>query len=279
MAQGKKVLKFKEIKYDWDTLVFNYCDSEKDEFKEGDILNLDTGEEFNINDIVDIYIEMNQGIVDASNHLSYSKRSELKKHLNYKINKYREKLFEKKLEEDTITKEELEEYIFIKDKRDIKNELKNNEGIRADLITKFVKLNQEIPIPSEISLVNIGRYYRLLEVLLHKNKIFKKPHGNSVEHTKAELMKYLQCNSPNTFRVFIQELEKYNIARRFKLPNNRFIIFINPLYAHKDLIVSKDLYNVFKDVLEEKLDKRILKYMYFMYDEINVEGSITYVDK
>lgn len=279
MSKGKKVLKFKEIKYDWDTLLFNYCDSEKDEFKDGLVINLDTMEEFNINNLIDIYIEMNQGIIDASNHLSYQQRSKIRKHLNYQINKYREDLLEKKLNEDTISKEELEEFILLKDNRDIKEEFKTTEGIRADLITKFVKLNQELPLPSEISLTNVGRFYRLLEVLVHKNKIFKKSHGNSKEPNKDELMKYLECKSNNTFRVFIQELENNNIARRFKLPNNRNIIFINPLYAHKDLIISKELYNVFKDVLEEKLDKRILRYMEFIYNESNIDGSIVYREK
>jgi len=275
--KGKRILEFKEVRYDFDNLIYLYCDSDKDEFKEGFVTNLETGEEFDINNLPDIYIEMNEGLLNESLHLTYEQRSRLRRILNPKMVLYREKILEKKLEEDTISKEELEEYILIVDRRDIKIEFDCSKGIKADLITKFVKLNQEIPLPRGIGLVSIGRYYRLLELLLHKNKIYKKPHGNSREPSKKELMEYLECNSANTFRTFIQDLEKYNIARRFKLPNNRNIIFINPIYAHKDLIISKELYNVFKDVLEMKLDKRILKYMEFIYQENNeVDGSITY---
>jgi len=279
MNKGKKILKFKDIKYDYDNLVYLYCDSEKDEFKEGEVLNLETGEEFDINNLPDIYIEMNQGVVDSLNHLTYNQRSKIKKTLNYSINEFRKKLLKKKLDEDTITKEELEDYIYLEDKRNIREELKEERGIKANLITKFVKLNQELPLPEELSLQTIGRYFKLLEVLVHKNKIFKKAHGNSKEPTKTELMKYLKCNSNTTFKIFIQELEKYSIARRFKLPDNRNIIFINPLYAHKDLVVSKELYNVFKDILERKLDKRILRYMEFIYEECDVDGSVVYRDE
>lgn len=276
MSTGKKILEFKSIRYDFDNLIYEYCSSEKDEFKAGEVINLETGEIFDIQDLPEIYIEMNQGVIDASNHLTYTQRSRVRKLLNNSVTEFREKLLESKLNDNTITKEELEEFIFIKDNRDIKEEFKSADGIRANLINKFVKLNQEIPMPKEISLVTIGRYYRLIEVLIHKNKILNKPHGNSKEPTKSDLMKYLECNSNTTFRNFMKELEKYNIARRFSLPNNRFIIFINPLYAHKDLIISKELYNIFKDVLEEKLDKRILKYLEFIYNESSIDGSIVY---
>lgn len=222
---------------------------------------------------------MSEGVIDASEYLTYYQRSRINKVLSSPIRRYKEKLLEKKLDEDTISKEELEEYIMLKDGRDVKSELNQKEGIRAELISKYIRVNQELPIPRNVSLVNIGRYYRLLEVLIHKNKVFKKPHGNSKEPTKSELMEYLECKSENTFRVFIQEMEEHSIARRFKLPNNRNIIFINPLYAHKDLIVSKELYKVFKDILEQKLDKRILKYMEFIYNESDVDGSISYTEK
>lgn len=279
MSREKKILEFKLIKYGFEELVYNYCSSEKDEFKEGYVTNLLTGEEFDINKLPEIYIEMNQGVVDASEHLTYYQRSLINRVLNNSINKYKEKLLCKKLEEDTITKEELEEYIFLVDRRDIKSEFENNKGVRADIINTFIKVNQELPIAREVSLANIGRYYRLLEVLIHKNKILNKPHGNSNEPSKKELMEYLECKSENTFRVFIQEMEQFNIARRFKLPNNRNIIFINPLYAHKDLIISKELFNVFKDVLEQKLDKRILKYLELVYGEYKIDGSICYSEK
>ena len=73
MSKGRKTLMFKEVKYDFDNLLFLYCDSKKDEFKEGEVYNLDTGEDFDIKDLPKIYIEMNQGIIDASNHLIISK--------------------------------------------------------------------------------------------------------------------------------------------------------------------------------------------------------------
>lgn len=279
MNKGKKILKFKNEKYDYETLLDKYCNSQEEKFRMGIVEELEDGNEFEINYLPDVFLEKNNGVIDSINHLTYSQKSGIRKQLSNSVVNYKKKVLKKKLDDDEITKEELEEYILLIDKRNIKEETRLRDGIKAQIITRFVKVNQEFPLPREISLTNVGRYYRLLEVLIQKNKIFKKPHGNSKEPTKAELMEYLQCNSTNTFRTFIQEMEQYKVARRFKVSNNRNVIFINPLYAHKDLIISKELYNVFKDVLEEKLEKRILKYMQFIFEENEVDGSISYTDK
>ena len=274
MSKGKKLLELDNVKYDWDNLLLKYCEGD---IAEGEVVDLESGEVFSITELPDKYLERNEGILDISNHLTYSQKSKIRKVLNYQINKFRIKILYTKLEEGVITKEQLEEYILLDEGRNIKEEIEKNDGVSANLINKFVKVNQEFPLPKEVKLVSVGRYYRLLEVLIHKNKVFNKPHGNSKEPSKSELMTYLECRSDNTFKDFIQEMEKFDIARRFKLPNSRNIIFINPLYAHKDLIISRELYNVFKDVLEVKLKKSIVKYLEFIY-ESEVSGSITYTE-
>ena len=282
MAKGKKILKFKDEKYSYIDLLDKKYLTDELEYDFGEVEDLQTGESFDINELGDRFVEANEFIIENIDHLDYKDKYKLRKMLNPSIMRFKRKKYNGKLEDGTITKKELEELILIEDSKDIKKEFedRNERGISANIIDRFMKVNIEETIPKEVSLANIGRYYRLLEVLINENKVFKKPHGNSSEPTRKELMKYLNCNSTSTFNNFIKQMEKYNIARRFKLPNNRRIIFINPLYAHKNLIISKELYNIFKDVLKEKLTKRLFKYLEFIYnEENNISGSISYEDK
>ena len=115
----------------------------------------------------------------------------------------------------------------------------------------------------------------MVELVVNENKIFKKPHGNSKEITKSELMSYLQC-SIATYKSFLSTMNKYSLVRKYIPSHNRVILFINPLYAHRDLIISKELYYVFKDVIEAKLDKKISKYMEFIYSVDDSSGCVAY---
>ncbi len=278
MSKGVKILNFKGVEYSYEALLLKHTEDSGEEFKEGIVSNTFTGEEIDIKDLITTYIEMNRGLIVHSNHLTHSQRNRLKKLLSNKAGKYREEILDKKLVEGEITKEELEELIQIQDGKDIKKEISENGGISVNLISKFTRLNQDKPLPRDISMPTAGRYLRLIEVLVHSNRIFKKPHGKSKEPTKSELMKYLGCGSANTFKSFMQDLEKYSIARRFKLPSNRNIIFINPLYAHKNLVISKELYQIFRDVLDKELDLKITTYLDMVYGKGDYSGCVTYVN-
>jgi hypothetical protein len=279
MSKGMKVLTFKDEIYDYETLIMYYCDDTYGEkFKDGEVINSVDGEIFDIEVIIDNYIKRNQGILGDLTHLTYANRSRFKRMVENKIKAYRMALFNKKLEDNTITKEELEELFFMEDNRDIKKELINREGISNNLISKFVKLNLDNPLPQELSITDVGRFHRLVELVVNENKIFKKPHGNSKEITKKELMEYLHC-SIATYKSFLSTMNKYSLVRKYIPSHNRVILFINPLYAHRDLIISKELYSVFKDVIEAKLDKKISKYMEFIYSIDDSSGCVVYNEK
>lgn len=272
---GKKILTYNDKKYDMETLIINHYDK-NEKFYEGDVINLTNGEIYEISELPNIYVEMNRGLLDNAEHLTYNQRNRIANLINNKMKSYRIKHLNKKLEADVITKEELEELILKEEGRDLSHELNSNNGIKANIITKFIKVSQENPLPREISMPQIGRFHRLLETTVSKGKVLKRAHGNSIEPTRKELMDYLECKSLNTFKNFIKEMEKYDLVRYLQLPNNRNIIFINPLYAHSDLIISKELFGVFKDVLEKKLDHKIIKYMELAYTKGENSGSLTF---
>lgn len=276
MNVGKRILKFKNEVYDYENLIMYFCDDTYGEkFNEGEVINLESGIVFEISNIIDNYIELNQGVLGDLSHLTYTQRARFKKMVESKIKFYRSLLLNKKLDTNEITKDELEELFRMEDNRDIKSELNNREGIENNLITKFVKLNLENPLPIELSITDVGRFHRLVELVVNENKIFKKPHGNSQEITKNELMSYLQCSSA-TYKTFLTTMNKYNLVRRYSPVYHKTILFINPLYAHRDLIISKELYSVFKDVIDVKLDRKVSKYLEFIYTQNNVSGCVSY---
>jgi len=277
VGAGKRVLEYNGKKYDMETLLLNHY--EKIGYEDGEVVNHINGEMFDIANITDKFVEINEGLMENCDHLTYNQRNRIKKLINNKLNKYRLMFLNSKFDKGMITKTELEELIFRESGKNVNDEYERDGGIRANLINKFVKLNQDCPLPKEIKPNEAGRFLRLIEVLVHQNKIFKKPHGNSSEPTKKELMEHLSCGSNSTFKAFVDVMEKHDLIRRFKMPNSRFIIFINPIYAHKDLIISRELYNVFKDILEAKLDKKILYYLEMIYENSNTGGSITYKDE
>lgn len=278
MNKGKRILKFKNEIYDFENLIMYFCDDVyQEKFSNGDVENIENGEVFDIKYIIDNYIELNRGVLGDLSHLTYSQKSRFKLMIENSIKKFRVLHLNKKLENDEITKEELEELFKMEDNRNIKEEFENREGIVANIINKFVKINLDNPLPKELSITDVGRFHRLVELVVSENKIFKKPHGNSKEITKKELIDYLQC-SETTYKNFLNTMNKFSLVRKYSPIYGKSILFINPIYAHKDLVISKELYNIFKDVITEKLDKKVSKYLEFLYSNSNISGSISYLE-
>lgn len=280
MSRGKKILLFKGEKYDYESLIINYYeDTFNENFKDGDVEDLSNGDTFDIADISDRYLTLNDGILENTDHLSHLQRGKIRNILNNKALSFRKKLLNHKLIEDTITKEQLEELIMIEDNKNISKEFYDNEGLKADIINNhFVKISQENPLPKDLKIPDVGRFHRLLEVMIKRNAIKRTSHGNSGDIKRSELMEHLECNI-STFKTFIKKLENNSIIRLYAIPkSNRKIIFINPIYAHRELVISKELYNVFKDVLDIKLDRKLSKYMEIVYSEKESSGSVAYED-
>ena len=276
MSKGKKILEFKGNKYSFLDLVDRHTeDMYKEKYNEGIVTDLEKDETFEIGEIVDRFIKLNQDLKKAMSHLSYSQSGRIRSNIDKSIKNTKIKFLYKKLDDDSITKEELEELFILEDRKDIKKEFNSKNYIEKNIITKnFIKVSQECTLPRELSITDVGRYHRLLELVINKSSIHKTNHGNSKEMKIQEVMKYIEC-SKSTFKTFIQKMEKYSIIRRYRPNVKRWVLFINPIYAHRDLNITHELYNVFKDVLEERLDKKLLKYLEFIYEENDGIGSIS----
>jgi len=281
MSQGKKILEFKGNTYAFEELIDRYCDEIYDEkFQEGMVKNIERDYEFPIENLLKIYIELSEDLIGGMSHLNSAQKSRIKSSINSKITSLRIKELEKFLEEGDITKEQLEELFILQDRRDIKKEFEDNrKSIKENIIiNNFIKVNQDIKLPRELSIQDVGRFYRLLELVVNKNKIYNKPHGNSKEMKLKDVMEYIEC-SKSTFKIFIKKMEDNSVIRRYMPTSKRWVLFINPIYAHKELYISNELFNVFKDVLEERLDKKVLKYLELIFRDSDYGGSLSVLDE
>ena len=67
-----------------------------------------------------------------------------------------------------------------------------------------------------------------------------------------------------------KELEKFKLLYRKEEKGKGFTIFINPIYANREesFKLNKTQYNLFKENLQDRLPKRICKYM----EMLNIDG-------
>lgn len=265
MKSGKKIFEFKGNKYDLFELVRYNVDYRALDYQSGEVTNTSTGECFDITEIRKNTKELNQMLMDNSEHLSYYERRKLRLMLSGEENAKIKVELEAKLDADTITLDELLVLM------DIEGDDYGYGCVKISLFNKdFIKLNQKSLFPEELKDATLGKYLRLLMLTTYDNTLQNTNRANSKEVSKADLMKYLKINSETTWVSLFKELEKHKLLYRKEEKGKGFTIFINPIYANREecFRLDKTQYNLFKENLQDRLPKRICKYM----EMINVDG-------
>ena len=256
--EAKKIFKFKDENYSVYELIGFYIDERQKDYKEGEVYNLSTGECFDISEITNHSKELNEFIMDNSEHLSYYDKSKIRKILSADECEKIKRELNIKLDNDTITLDELKELMFMEGDN-------FGEGyVKISLINKnYIKLNQKSIFPDEIRDTTLGKYLKLLLLTTYKNNIQKTNRANSGNMNKKDLMKYLKIANEKTFTSVFMELEKYDLLYRKFKAGKGFSIFINPFYANRnsEFILDKTQYQLFKEDLVNKLPKRIATYL------------------
>lgn len=256
--EAKKIFKFKGENYSIYELIGFYIDERQKEYKEGEVNNLSTGEYFDISEITNHSKELNEFIMDNSEHLSYYDKSKIRKILSADECEKIKRELNIKLDNDMITLDELKELMFMEGDN-------FGEGyVKISLINKnYIKLNQKSIFPDEIRDTTLGKYLKLLLLTTYKNNIQKTNRANSGNMNKKDLMKYLKIANEKTFTSVFMELEKYDLLYRKFKTGKGFSIFINPFYANRnsEFILDKTQYQLFKEDLVNKLPKRIATYL------------------
>lgn len=256
--EGKKIFRFKDENYSVYDLISFYSDSRLKDFKEGEVTNLNNGSFFDIKDIKKELNQLNKDVIDNAEHLSYYERAKLRNMLSDDENEKRKLELNIKLNNDTITIEELKELMFLEGDE-------FGEGyVKVTLFSDdFIKLNQKSLFPEGLKDATLGKFLRLLMLTTYKNEIKRTNRENSNNITKSELMKYLRISNDKTFVSVFNELEKYDLLYRKQKAGKGFVIFVNPFYANRNnkFILDKTQYKMFKDDLDSKLPKRITTYL------------------
>lgn len=258
LQDSKKIFNFNNELYTGQELLLFYSDKRFKDFKSGEVTNIYSGVMFDIANIQKELHSLNKEIINNTEHLSYYQKSKIRKILSAsEIAKLKIEL-ESKLEDDTISIEELTELM------DIEGDSYSVNGVDISLITNdFIKLNQKNLFPDEIKDTTLGKFLKLLMLTTYKNTINRTNRGNSKNITKSELKKYLKINTDKSFSTLFQEMENFDLLFRKQKMGKGFVIFINPIYANRgnSFHLDKTQYQLFKDNLQNKLPKRIIKYM------------------
>ena len=250
--------KFKDKEYDLETLYCYHMDKRLDGFEEGEVIHNEDGEVFDIKDIKNYRHLLNKNLIKNASHLSYPTRRRIFNALSDDERKTLEEEFVLKIDSNSITLEELKVYMEL-----INSEANERGGVPYSFITdNFIKLNQSIKIPSEISDATLGKFYRLLNLVTYKNTVNTTNHGNSNKINKLGLMEYLGIKNEKTFRTSFAEMEKYSLLHRKENKGRGFTILINPIYANRDdkFSLNCTMYDLFKESLDLILPKYIIKY-------------------
>lgn len=241
---------FKEDEYNLGQLIELRRLSPK--YKSGYVADTETGEILDISEIDkwrDLYIDE---LVSKPEKLKVLNREDFAKNI---------KLYEKKYEENRITKNELLELI----------KYKNSRYLEIDYDDYYIK-NTNRPKPQNISISDYGRFNMLLDMMSSSNKIQHKSNGRQIK--ESDILEKLEFSTSKTFKNFISKMSKIGMLAVNGVKGKRFI-HINPVYAKRRVKIDKTIYELFRDDLNEYLDEYEIAYLSMDDNEDSSSMSVT----
>jgi len=235
------------------TLLKHHYDKTLKDFKEGEVDDVDTGETFDIKDLFSLYKNSIKEMLDTANSFSSpNEKLRIKNIYEKEIKGLRIHELRSKLEQDTITLEEIEEWVSLMNRDDRKN-----FGIAN--YSQYVVINHAKPKPKNISRHDYSRFFELIYIMNYKNNISYK---NSKPIKRKHLSELLEFSTVSGLDKFINKLKKNNMIIRTE-PNHKEVSFlmINPAYAMRGIKINSTIYNYFKEDLDELLTPLEKKYI------------------
>lgn len=223
-------------------------------FSSGDVTVMTSGEIFDISELAD---KLAGELMEVGNKnatlIDTDFKNSLSKSASNLINKINTKKYELKLNNDSITLEEIEDWRSVMKYNDIN---KNNH-IKYN---KFITINHSKSKPDDISMSDYGRFFALLYIMRKDNKTKHLSNGKVI--SKENLLKELDFNSERTYDNFISRLKGYGMLVKtdHKNTHDQFLI-INPAYAMKGSQIDPTTYMYFKEDLDELLTPLQIKHL------------------
>lgn len=236
-----------------DLIIYHY-DSNLPEYKTGTIKAIHSGNEFDIKDAFKIYQdEIKRMIDDCSSFSSAQQRQKIANIYNNKFKDLRIAEFQGKLDNDTITLDEIHQWIEL---------LPYKEKSRFEICRydEFFIINCEKQKPKGMSYTDYGRFMALLHFMDYHNRI---AHNNGKPIKKKDLLEKLEFNgSKNLDRFFLMLRKLKIIVKTEKDINEISHIIVNPIYAMKKIEINPTIYHYFKediDAILTPLERKFLE--------------------
>ena len=210
----------------------------------GDVINKETGEVFDISVLKDKYNEQNLMILENLNHLPHKDKMKVLEWTTKGYDVLRESELLEKFESKLITYEECKELLLIKNykKRDI---LKVKYG-------EFYLVNKMKKKPKELSSDYYGKFHMLIAYFMScRNRLEHIENGKPI--SKKDLLEAMEVKTERAFEILIKKLCDLKLIAKGKLGNRKYLV-INPAYANMQFQISFEVYELFKEDLDELLD-------------------------
>lgn len=226
--------------------------------KEGDVVDLLTGETVDINEIDTWRNKYIEELIDLRKKYG-SKDCSLLTGITKKVIEERwEKDLQDEFDKGVINTENLKLLIELKLKKE------KRKSFHLSFANFYIK-NKQKPYPEELSFNDIGRYDKLLKYLTKYSdlKTSNRKDGKILKDKK--LTEELQLSELRFFQ-FMNKLQKNNLIKYIRQPDSNLIIFINPTYSYMLGEIDYTIYNMFKDDIDDFLTKEEIEYLKRIYE-------------
>lgn len=257
----KKRLLFKEDEYTFKELWHHFI-SMKKIYSEGEVLDLDTGETFDISEFYKYKSNFSEEVYEGLKELSDSTTLKRKLKADRDKNKLRE--LEDAFETGIISPDELRQLIKLK--------YNSKDIILAMNYEHFIFLNISTEIPN-LTDGELGKFYKILFKMTHRaNELLKTNNIKSNPVGVNELQELLGISERSVY-TFLNKLKAKNIIKEHS-KNNKKYYSVNPKYAINGRLNSYS-YFLFKEDMEQvfpNVPKEIIKLWEFEYLSNTIES-------
>lgn len=216
--------------------------------------DLNTGEFYPIDELFERYKEhIRDMLKTTANFSSYAQQKRITIIYNNQCKKLRAKELSAKLDNDTITLEDIEEWKTLMSKKERSKFLSIEYGD-----DNSITINKSKPKPKDLCRNDYSRFFELLYIMEDNNKLEDK-RGVMSRNTLKEALEF---NHIKSLDKFISNLKRHNmLIRTEKNSKNISFIIINPVYAMRNSTIDQTLYKYFKEDLDELLSPLEIKYI------------------
>lgn len=120
----------------------------------------------------------------------------------------------------------------------------------------YIKLFLDKGLPEECSLVDCGKFYRLIRYIVGENQLLGYRSGKIKPLTVEKMSEVFNCSDRQT-RRFLKQMKDYKVMKEVSINDVKWYA-VNPLYALKSKYLTLTAFVIFQDELFSILPKWVI---------------------